>query len=111
LKLPPSGRPEPRQCRRALGKRVVPHLHADDVLGHELRDRREGWMQLELRSGRKKVRLDSRIEGFAELVGKSANAAKSRGLTLNAATVANLGALGVRLHSEPGVREAAGDPV
>ena len=75
------------------------------------RDRREGWMQLELRSGRKKVRLDSRIEGFAELVGKSVKAAKSRGLTLNAATVANLRALGVRLHSEPGVREAAGDPV
>jgi hypothetical protein len=75
------------------------------------RDRRDGWMQLELRSGRKKVRLDSRIEGFTELVGKSANAAKSRGLTLNAATLANLAALGVSLHSQPGVRGPAGDPV
>ena len=74
------------------------------------RDRRDGWMQLELRSGRKKVRLDSRIEGFAELVGKSASAARSRGLTLNAATLANLAALGVSLHSQPGVREPAGDP-
>jgi hypothetical protein len=73
------------------------------------RDRRDGWMQLELRSGRKKVRLDSRIEGFAELVGKSAGAAKSRGLTLNAATLANLAALGVSLHSQPGLREPAGD--
>jgi hypothetical protein len=74
------------------------------------RDRRDGWMQLELRSGRKKVRLDSRIEGFAELVGKSASAARSRGLTLNAATLANLAALGVSLHSRPGVREPARDP-
>jgi hypothetical protein len=75
------------------------------------RDRREGWMQLELRAGRKKVRVDSRIEGFAELVGKSASAAKSRGLTLNAATSANLAALGVRLYSGPSVRDAAGDLV
>ena len=74
------------------------------------RDRCDGWMQLELRSGRKKVRLDSRIEGFAELVGKSASAAKSRGLTLNAATLSNLATLGVSLHSQTDVREPAGDP-
>lgn len=74
------------------------------------RDRRDGWMQLELRSGWTKVRLDSRIEGFTELVEKSAQAAETRGLQLNAATVANLAALGVRLRAEPAVREAAGDP-
>jgi hypothetical protein len=74
------------------------------------RDRREGWMQLELRSGWTKVRLDSRIEGFAELVDKSASAATSRGLTFNAATLANLAALGVSLHTERSVRDAAGDP-
>ena len=39
---PRSGRPEPCQCRRALGKRVVPHLQADDVIRHKLRDWREG---------------------------------------------------------------------
>jgi hypothetical protein len=59
------------------------------------RDRRDGWMQLELRSGRKKLLIDSRIEGFTELVGKSASVAKSRGLSLNAVTLANLAALGV----------------
>jgi hypothetical protein len=74
------------------------------------RDRRDGWMQLELGSGRKRVRLDSRIEGFAELVGKSATAANSRGLTLSAATLANLAALGVSSHSQPSVREPAGEP-
>ena len=62
-------------------------------------------MQLELRSGRKKVRLDSRIEGFAELVAKSVGAAKSRGLTLSAATLVNLAALGVGLHFPPNVVE------
>ena len=73
------------------------------------RDRRDGWMQLELRSGWKKIRLDSRIEGFAELVGKSASAARARGLTLNAATLANLSALGVGLHTELGDLGVAGD--
>jgi hypothetical protein len=75
------------------------------------RDRRDGWTQLELRSGWTKVRLDSRIEGFTELVDKSARAARSRGLALSAATLANLAALGVRIHTEPGAWEAAGDPI
>jgi hypothetical protein len=74
------------------------------------RDRRDGWMQLELRSGWTKVRLDSQIEGFAELVDKSARAATSRGLTFSVATLANLAAIGVSLHTERSVRDAAGDP-
>ncbi len=73
------------------------------------RDRRDGWMQLELRSGWSILRLDSRIEGFSELVDRSAKAAERRGIPLNAATLANLQALGIRLHAvEPGAREAAG---
>lgn len=59
------------------------------------RDRRHGWMQLELRSGSSSINLDSRIEGFSELVEKSARAAQRRGLSLDAATVANLAVLGV----------------
>lgn len=74
------------------------------------RDRRGGWLQLELRAGPSTLRLDSRIEGFADLVSRSASAAKVRGLTLNAATSANLAALGVCLHTEPGARDAAGAP-
>jgi len=73
------------------------------------RDRRDGWMQLELRSGWTRVHLDSRIEGFTELVDEAARAARCRGLTLNAATLANLSALGVSLHTEPSPRGAAGD--
>lgn len=71
------------------------------------RDRRDGWMQLELRSGWSSVRLDSRIEGFAELVERSVRAAERRGLLLNAATLANLAVLGVNLRAETSVPEAA----
>lgn len=60
------------------------------------RDRRDGWMQLELRAGRSVIRLDSRIEGFAELVERSARAAATRRLVLNPATAANLEALGIQ---------------
>jgi hypothetical protein len=75
------------------------------------RDRREGWMQLDLRSGHSRIRLDSRITGFAELVEISARAAETRGLTLSAATAANLAALGVRSDADSRTRETVGDPV
>ncbi len=42
------------------------------------RDRRDGWMQLELRAGASTIRLDSRIDGFAELVERAALAAAAR---------------------------------
>ena len=59
------------------------------------RDRRDGWMQLELRAGASTIRLDSRIAGFAELVERAALAAAVRELELSAATIANLAALGI----------------
>jgi hypothetical protein len=58
------------------------------------RDRGRGWMQLELRAGRSVLRFDSRIEGFAVLVERAARAAAARGLSLDAATAANLRSLG-----------------
>ncbi|HEU0155615.1 MAG TPA: hypothetical protein VFQ82_06055 [Stellaceae bacterium] len=58
------------------------------------RDRKAGWMQLELRAGRSRVRLDSRIEGFAQVVERAAAAAQARDLALSAATATNLEALG-----------------
>ncbi|MGH7113118.1 MAG: hypothetical protein ACREE9_01320 [Stellaceae bacterium] len=71
------------------------------------RDRRDGWMQLELRAGGSVLRLDSRIEGFAELVERSAMAAASRRLVLSLATAANLEALGIG-SSALSIAEAAG---
>ena len=58
------------------------------------RDRSGGWMQLELRAGWASMRIDSRIEGFTELVKASARAAETRGLALDPATAANLEASG-----------------
>ena len=73
------------------------------------RDGRAGWMQLELRSRRARLRIDSRIDGFVELVRASARAAETRGLSFNAPTSVNLEALGVKRHAlEPDWERAAG---
>jgi len=61
------------------------------------RDRRSGWLQLELRAGGSTVRLDSRIVGFDQLVRRAAEVAMARGVALNEATLDNLQALGIRL--------------
>jgi len=61
------------------------------------RDGGGGWMHLALRAGRKRLRLDSRIEGFAAVVERATRAAIARHLTLSVTTTANLAALGVRV--------------
>ena len=71
------------------------------------RDHRDGWMQLELRAGSSRIRLDSRIDGFTKLVEQAARVAVARGLGLSAATAANLEALGIEApgiaaHVSPG---------
>jgi hypothetical protein len=68
------------------------------------RDRRSGWMQLDLSAGGARVRLDSRIAGFDRLVLRAADVAATRGIELNEATLANLEALGIRL-PEPGAQQ------
>ncbi len=61
------------------------------------RDRKSGWMQLELGAGRTRVRLDSRIAGFDLLLRRAAEAAGARRIALNDATFANLQALGIAM--------------
>lgn len=61
------------------------------------RDRKAGWMQLDLGAGGARVRLDSRIEGFDQVVRRAAEAATARDIALNDATLANLEALGIRV--------------
>jgi hypothetical protein len=61
------------------------------------RDKRSGWMQLELRAGAVRLKLDSRIDGFDRVVWRAAEAAHERGIAINDATMANLQALGIRL--------------
>jgi hypothetical protein len=65
-------------------------------------------MQLELRSGAATLRVDSRIEGFPELVEASVRAAETRGVSLSAATSVNLRALRIKSRAvEPDLRESA----
>lgn len=61
------------------------------------RDRKSGWMQLRLGAGRARLALDSRLEGFDQVVRRASAAAASRDLELSEATIANLGALGIRI--------------
>jgi hypothetical protein len=61
------------------------------------RDRKSGWMQLQLGAGRARISLDSRLEGFERLVRHAALAAAARDLPLTEATAANLDALGIRV--------------
>jgi len=60
------------------------------------RDRKSGWMQLQLGAGRARVSMDSRLDGFEQVAREAANAASDRGLVLSDATAANLQALGIR---------------
>lgn len=53
-------------------------------------DREGGWMQLRLGDAKRTIRIDSNLDGFAELVGRAVREAARRGLALDAATVANL---------------------
>ena len=59
------------------------------------RDGRNGWMELKLQSGRGNLRIDSRIEGFAEIVRLAAAAATGACLHLDASTSSNMITLGI----------------
>jgi HEAT repeat protein len=68
------------------------------------RDRKSGWMQLELGAGRARLSLDSRLDGFDRLVRYAAIAAAERGLQPSEATAANLQAMGIRIPDQRGTR-------
>jgi len=59
------------------------------------RDGTGGWMQLALRAGRRRLQLDSRIEGFPAIAARASDAARRRHLSLSPATASNLAALGI----------------
>ncbi len=56
-------------------------------------DGRNGWMQLKLEVDGKGLRLDSRLDGFEDIVARAALSATQRALSLSPATVSNLLAL------------------
>ena len=75
------------------------------------RDRRDGWMQLELRAGWSSVRLDSRIEGFAELVERAAQSRREARFAAERGNRSQFGGPRDQVAREPAMPEAAGDPV
>ena len=73
------------------------------------RDGRNGWMELKLCSGRRTLRIDSRLDGFTEVVRQAAAAASDACLHLEPSTLSNLATLGIGegigVGTEPRVRE------
>lgn len=67
------------------------------------RDGGRGWMELKLSSEGQSIRLDSRMQGFSEIAACAARAAGDNGLALDAATLANLAALGI----EPPIKDVS----
>jgi len=58
-------------------------------------DRSGGWMELIVQGPRRTIRIESTLEGFAEMVRESTREARLRGVALDERTRANLHALGV----------------
>jgi hypothetical protein len=56
-------------------------------------DRERGWMQLKLADAQHTIRIDSDLEGFAQVVEHAARAAARLALALEPSTVSNLQAL------------------
>lgn len=69
------------------------------------RDGRRGWMELKLGSGRHTLRIDSRLEGFSEVVRQAVAAASEACVPLEPATLSNLATLGISQVHEVGARE------
>jgi hypothetical protein len=65
------------------------------------RDGRRGWMELKLGSGRRTLRIDSRLEGFGEVVRQAAAAARQACVHLEPATLTNLANLGIPMADAP----------
>jgi hypothetical protein len=58
------------------------------------RDRRDGWMQLTLKSPGARIRFDSTLDGFGAITRRAHSTALAKGLELTDATIANFASLG-----------------
>lgn len=65
------------------------------------RDRKEGWMQLDLKGGGTRLRIDSTLEDFHLVAHRAVEAATARGVPLPDATRGNL--LGLGIQGVPGI--------
>ena len=70
-------------------------------------DRQGGWMQLTLRgAGSRPIRIDSTLDGFADVARRAARAVVENGLQISPASASNFQALGIAVEQTP-----AGDPI
>lgn len=69
------------------------------------RDGRRGWMELKLGSGRHTLRIDSRLEGFSDVVRQAAAAASQACVQLEPTTLTNLANLGIPTMDAPSLGE------
>ena len=67
------------------------------------RDNAKGWMELRLRGAGRRLLLDSRIDGFADIAARSARVAAHKQLPITPATAQNFAALGIQM--APGAGE------
>ena len=65
------------------------------------RDRSSGWMQVTLRGNSKRVRFDSSITDFTQVVRAAVAAADAGGVPLSASSLNNLRALGIHPGGDP----------
>ena len=63
-------------------------------------ERTDGWMQLVLKSGKSKLKIDSRLSGFTEITAHAHAAAKVRGFILSEVTRANFATLATRENNQ-----------
>lgn len=81
---------------------VATRIPWDDVTEVRLRffptnrDRSQGWMQLVLRGGGRRMVIDSTIDGFRDIAARALDSAVQRNLPLSVATQENLAAMGLR---------------
>lgn len=69
------------------------------------RDRRDGWFQAVLTGPGGRIRIDSRLDGFDEVMEDAVWAAQRNGVALDRATCANLDALGIFVDDGAGTAE------
>ena len=65
------------------------------------RDRRDGWMQLKIAGGGRRLAIDSTLEGFADIVRLAVEAARANAVAADPATRANLGSMGIEFEAAP----------
>ena len=90
----------------ALGPSRAGRLRWGEIDGVRLRyfstrrSRDKGWMTMRLAAGRRRIEVDSSLEGFDEVVSQVAAVVQARGLSIDPSTRANLQASGHMLDAE-----------